>query len=669
MPSEPVILDPTERPLRPLNQHELTHTFESLLGTSIDGLTDAIPNDSRSLVYDRVGAGQTMSALHVEGYLATVDVLFQEALVNDQILSRMMPACDLPALGPGVPARSSTTPGSSLGPPTPEYRVCYAGDDWNGSNRCPEVTDPMEVKLHLGGAYVTLNHSVVSDGNYRIELEAASTNNGGGSVSVDVDGVATGSIAIAQSDRNNRVYGRHSVDVALTAGDRNLQLWKASAGGIYIRSVTITGPIGSTPVPAATSAACADGFVQHFAPEAWRRPLSASEASEIRATFQAGIDDGFFFDGLRMALQHLLLSPEVLYHVEIGSPTSRPGFYRLSGDELASRLSYLAWEAPPDPALRQAAAQGELDRADGLRAQAERLFADPRARTTVQRFTSQWLELVQLATLTKDTAVFPEFTTTVRQAMERETTIFLDEMIWNEGAGVGDLLTDTRTWMPTDLAPIYGVSPDGSDGASPVALPPGRQGLLTQPSILTIFGRPYRHSPVLRGAFILDRLLCEELPKPPDDVDFSGPDRSTARTTRERISEHTQVAPCIGCHTQMDHIGFGFESFDGIGRFQSEENGQAVDASAGVPSLGIPLGQLDGAISVADALAESDVPADCFSRQWLRFGLGRQEGGTDTETLSQITAVLERDGIRAALIELVLTEAFGHRINEEEVAL
>jgi hypothetical protein len=237
-------------------------------------------------------------------------------------------------------------------------------------------------------------------------------------------------------------------------------------------------------------------------------------------------------------------------------------------------------------------------------------------------------------------------------------------MIWDERATFADILIAPHTFLPPDLAGIYGVTAPAS--TTRLDLPEGRLGLLTHPSLLAVHSKPTGHSPVRRGVFVLDRILCTELPPPPPDVDFAAPENSAAPTTRDRFAEHTTNAACASCHAQIDTIGFTFESFDTLGRWQTHENGVAVDTSGGVPTLGIAAGSLDGAAELARVLAESGEPDRCLTRQWLRFALGRRERATDTESLDRALAALESSGVRDMLVAWTTTDSFLHRFTEED---
>ena len=647
---------------RRLTRPELAHTIEDLLGTPLQGM--GVPEESPAddvFMYDRMGEGQTVSPLHVEAFHDLGAQVTELATTDNSVLERLMPGCDRTELGSTVRPTSTTTQGASLQPPDPSYGACYAGDLWNGNLMCSEVTDPTEVKLRLAG-YVLLSATPPAAGRYRIEVEAAAVHSSASSaLDIKRDGEILSSIPLmVDSNRSDRTYTRYATEVSFEAGEALLTLAKNGNPEIYIREVVVTGPLDETDGSSAGREACARALVAEFYPRVWRRPLTASESDTALELFREGMDQGLFFDGLRMALEYAFQSPEFLYHMEVGAPTADPALFALNDYEIASRLSYLAWASMPDEELMATAGRGELSSPDALRAQADRLFASPRAAATVRAFYDQWLELTKMETLTKDTARFPEFTSAVRNAMLEETRGYLDRMIWDEGATFAELLTEPHTLLPPDLAEIYGLPLPGAP--TWVDLPEERLGLLTHPSLLAIHSKSTGHSPVRRGVFILERILCAK-PPPPQAVDFSTLENSLAPTTRERFAEHVaKESECGTCHQNIDGVGFSFENFDTLGRYQTHENGVPVDASGGVPLLDVPLGSIEGAVELAQVLAASDQASWCFARQWTRFGLGRGETDHDQATLQALRSALDEGGIREMLILLTSTEAFLHRV-------
>jgi hypothetical protein len=434
---------------------------------------------------------------------------------------------------------------------------------------------------------------------------------------------------------------------------------------VHIRSVSLEGPIGSATATTEADRACADGFAARLGERAFRRPLTTGEHALFMEAFDRGAES-HFWDGIRMVIEVALASPQFVYLVEVGRPTAAPGIYALDDYELASRLSFLAWGEPPDDELRALAAAGSLSSPDLLAGQAERLFADDRARSLVRRFYREWLELEAVQTLTRPATDFPDFTPALRASMLEETERFLDDAIWQSGATLEDVLGARHSFVDENLATLYGTSGSAFER---VELPPERRGLLTQASLLAARSQSNQTSPVQRGVFVLERILCAELPSPPPSLMITPPAvTEEPRTTRDRWAAHSAEASCRTCHAAIDPVGFAFEGFDPIGRYRTEERGMPVDTRGGVPLLDIEDGALADAAELAETIAarpEARARA-CLARQWLRFGLGRLERDVDRESVDAVAAVESERGLRAMLVALAGTDTFRHRIVMEE---
>jgi hypothetical protein len=367
-----------------------------------------------------------------------------------------------------------------------------------------------------------------------------------------------------------------------------------------------------------------------------------------------------------MMLEVALASPQFLYLVEIGTPTPAPGLYALDDFELASRLSFLAWGAPPDDALLSLAAERRLSAPGVLAGEAERLFSDPRAQEQVRRFYEEWLELEAVATLTRPASDFPDFSPALRSSMLEETRLFLDASIWQDGATFASVLNARESFVDANLAPLYRVEAPPSFART--ALPPERRGLLTHASLLAARSQANQSSPVQRGVFVLRRILCAELPSVPPGLMVTPPavETATPTTTRERWAAHSNEPTCRTCHASIDPVGFAFEGFDPIGRHRTDEQGMPIDTRGGVPLLDIEDGSLADAAELAEAIAARPETARCLARQWLRFGLGRLERDDDRESVDAMASIEEERGMRAMLIALVDTDTFRHRIVMEE---
>lgn len=417
----------------------------------------------------------------------------------------------------------------------------------------------------------------------------------------------------------------------------------------------------STLVPCEPSGeeTCARQFIERFGRRAYRRPLAPADTDRLLRAFRAGRAEGTFSAGIELVIQTALQSPSFLYRFELGGTTpANAKLVPLTQHEVASRLSYFLWASMPDAALDAAADAGKLGTPDQIAAQARVMLAAPRARAAVGDFYRQWLGLGALDGVAKDPAVYPELTDELRGAMRAETQAFVEHVVWSADHKLGTLLTAPLGFPSTAaLAGIYGV------GAAPgmVALPPAqRAGVLTQASVLAVHALPDQSSPVTRGKFVRQQLLCQTPAQPPPNLNVTPPDVDPTKTTRERFAEHTANAGCAACHALMDPIGFGLEAYDGIGRFRSMEGGRPVDTSGELTQTKDANGPFVGARALAERLAGSAQVRDCVATQWFRYAMGRFDGAGDTCSLEPLREAFTASGgdLQDLLVAMTRTEAF-----------
>ncbi|WP_437818872.1 DUF1592 domain-containing protein [Sorangium sp. So ce1078] len=414
---------------------------------------------------------------------------------------------------------------------------------------------------------------------------------------------------------------------------------------------------------------CADELIARFGKRAFRRPLTPLESERFARLFAWGNDEHGFATGVELVIQAMLQSPHFLYRVELGMPDPvGDGVVPLSDHEIASRLSYLLLGSMPDDALFAAADAGELRTAEQVAAHARRLIEDPRARAAVANFHAQWLQLSNIDTLTKDTAVYPSFHAGLPALFRAETEAFLEHVVFDDAAGdVATLLTAPYSLMNAELRAFYGLPAGGAGAPDELAIvpldPAQRAGFLTHASLLSVLAKPNQSSPVHRGKFVRERLLCQTLPPPPPDVDIQPPEVREGIPTRRRFERHSEDPSCSGCHRLMDPIGFGFERYDGIGLYREFDEGVRVDASGEIAGSRGADGRFDGAVELAHRLAESDEVRQCVATQWFRFGYGRAEQAEDECSMNQIQEAFAESGynIKALLVALTQTDAFRYR--------
>lgn len=456
--------------------------------------------------------------------------------------------------------------------------------------------------------------------------------------------------------------------IAIGAGRTTISPWGVeqfeSAAYDLAEQALAPGPLREALVPCTPEGtidlACASDFVSRFGARAWRRPLSAEEVSVLAATATTGaaaLDD--FHAGLEIALAAILQSPSFLFRVELGEPDPDvPGERRYTAHEMASRLSFFFWNTTPDDALLAAADSGALLDDEGLRREVERLAGSSRAREGVRSFFSELFELHRLDSLTKDPSIFTHFSPELGALAREETLQVLERLIFVEDADYRDLFTTERTWVDRRLAAIYGVRASVRDGFGEVVLPREglRRGLLGQVSFLALRAHPVSSSATLRGKFIRQVILCGEVPPPPVNVNTALPEPSgTARTLRERVGEHLANDTCRACHRLMDPIGLGLESFDGIGRLRTEDNGAPID----------PTSELDGAAFadpwlLAEGLREHPSVPRCLVRNFYRYATGNVESAGEVEQIDWLTRRFVASGhrVRALLTDIALSPGF-----------
>jgi hypothetical protein len=369
--------------------------------------------------------------------------------------------------------------------------------------------------------------------------------------------------------------------------------------------VAITGPFnssgpGDTPsrrriltcLPAAGGAdeeSCARNVLSRLARRAFRRPVTERDLQTLLTFYRAGRGPGGpgnFEAGIQRTLERILVDPEFLFRIERDPVNVGPGTaYRISDLELASRLSFFLWSSIPDDELLDAAARGKLKDPAVLEQQVRRLLSDDRARKAlVDNFAGQWLELRNVQNWAPDPDLFRDFDDNLREAMRRETELFLKAQL-DEDLSVVGLLSANYTFVNERLAQHYGIPNVYGDRFRRVTFKSAdpRGGLLGQAGVLMVTSYPNRTSPVLRGKWLLTNVLGTPPPPPPPDVPAlkDKNERGALTSVRARLETHRANPACATCHAQMDPLGFALENFDATGRWRtSEEGGVPVNASA-----------------------------------------------------------------------------------------
>jgi hypothetical protein len=422
--------------------------------------------------------------------------------------------------------------------------------------------------------------------------------------------------------------------------------------------------------PAALGAeACAQQFIAAFGARAFRRPLVQEEKDGLFAVYQAGAAEAGAPDpfrlGIQLVIQAALQAPAFLYRVELGEAADGSAKYvPLTHFEMASRLSYFLWGTMPDPELFDAAAAGKLGTKEDVAAQARRMLDDPKAHDAIAEFHLQWLDYDRIGNITKDAALFPDYSPAIGTMMREEMRAFVEHAVFDEGGGLATLLTAPYSYMPPELATFYGLTPPADAQPGQVTKidfdPTTRGGLLTLGALMAINAHTNQTSPVHRGKLVREQLLCFQIAPPPPEVNTKAPEPVKGTTAKERFAAHAQ-GTCKNCHQYMDSIGFGFETFDSVGRYRTLDDGAAIDTTGSVPESDVA--DFKDAIDLVNKLADSQDVQQCYVKQWFRFGYGRGETTDDKCAMAQLNAAFDDKGgdVKELLVELTQTDAFLYR--------
>ena len=392
------------------------------------------------------------------------------------------------------------------------------------------------------------------------------------------------------------------------------------------------------PTAATDEAPCAEEILSTLARRAFRRPVVDEDLEPLMSLYREGRDEGSFESGIEFALRGILIDPEFLFRIERDPVAVAPTTaYRLSDLELASRLSFFLWSSIPDDELLDVAAASRLRAPAILEQQVARMLHDVRSDAFVSNFFGQWLLLRNMRTVTPDTEVFLDFDENLRDAMERETKLFVESQV-RDDRSVLDLLRSDYTFLNERLARHYGIPNVYGNHFRRVTVGDERGGILGQGSILTVTSYPNRTSPTKRGLWVLDQLLGSPPPPPPPEVpglpdaDHTGQGKSLSM--RERMELHRTSPVCASCHVRMDPLGFSLENYDGIGAWRTAESGTPVDASGALPGGAVfegPSG-LRGLL-----LGQEKRFAETVTKKLLTYALGRGVEYNDAPAVRKIT--------------------------------
>ena len=647
--------DPGRMTAHRLNRNEYTNTIRDLLGVRFRAEND-FPIDDSGDGFDNIGDVLTVSPLLMERYLSAAERIARWAISTD------IPAKPLEI---GYLAREDRIRRLDRSTIEADHRVDFAGE-YVVRFTLPGERQPVEGK---DAAPVTL--AFWMDG----ALLASQT----------IETKPSGLVYFnPYSEEEFRVYlpeGDHVfragfVDDAFVKDLPEADTYSRKVNK-FLDGLVFVGPFASATEKESrkrifscqpeSGRACLERILSDLARRAYRRPPTSREVDAlVRLADQAMARGQSVEQGLQLAIQAMLVSPNFLFRVERDPDPRDPALvHEVSPFELASRVSYFLWSSMPDEELLGLAESGQLSQPRVLERQVDRMLADPRAAAFAENFAGQWLETRNLDTVKPDPEKFKEWTPALREAMKSETTMFFEHVL-RENRPIGDFLNANYTFVNERLATHYGIEGISGPEFRRVTLNTDRRGgVLSQAGVLTVSSYPTRTSPVIRGKYVLQNLLgIAPAPPPPDVPALEESAGGEVRSMREQLDVHRRNPTCAACHRNMDPLGFGLENYDAIGRWRDTDGQFPVDASGTLPD-----GQRFGTAGEMRTLLVSQLPqfSRTLTQKMLTYALRRGLKPYDRRTVDGIHRAVAEDGyhFRTLVHQIVKSLPFQSRRGED----
>jgi hypothetical protein len=486
----------------------------------------------------------------------------------------------------------------------------------------------------------------------------------------DLLGVSLASLDTLPADVGGEGFSKTSVSQASAAN--TIQAYEAASTELVdavFKDSKLKGRLVTCDLSTGTT--CIRSTLETFLPKAWRRAVEAAEVERLLALADTEAKaGGSTEEQLKVSLRAALLSAKFLYLIEKDPDPASTAPHKLSGYELANRLSYLLWSSMPDAELTALAAQGKIDDDTALAQQVARMLADPEKGAAITNvFAAEWVQLQTIPLKQPDPTMFPTVNDALKQSMVQQTTMFFQDLVTN-GGSVANLVASDYTFVDAGLAKLYALPAPQGSGFVKTSLTGTTRigGILGQSSILMQFASQVRSSAVKRGAWLLDNVFCSPIPPPPPDVaaatmaeemDPNFLAKAASQTWRERLAEHRAQPKCAVCHDFIDPIGLALENYDAVGQYRTKDVGKTIDAS-GQLKKDDPTTAFTDASGMAALLAKDDRVASCLAQRLLTFGLTRALNDTEIGHISGLTSG-NGDSVAGVITKVVTSTPFRAR--------
>jgi mono/diheme cytochrome c family protein len=689
---------PGRIPLRRLNRREYTNSVRDLLALDVDS-NALLPSDEKKDAFDNNAANLQVSPSYLDQYLNAARMIAIQAVGNPKALAVTTTYGPIGDMVISLPPRGSPGEGNQQ-----LYKDGMPFGTRGGMTARHIFPADGDYELTIGDMALGRDVPRMEYRNTVIALldgkEFYRTDIGGDADQKAIDQEQEPAVqAVNRRLRNIKFHasaGEHLLAVTFlhrTFAESDERIRSTSLDGgqervQQVHALQVRGPLKITgmgdsasrekifickPANANDDAACAKTLITSLAHHAFRRPVTDEDIRPLMRFYENGRKDGGFEAGIRDAVSAVLASPFFLYRIEAADTSTAPR--TLTDVELASRMSFFIWGSIPDEELLGLAERTQLSKPDILAHEVKRMIADPRAQSLVDDFAFQWLNLAKLDEIVPERGLFPQASGILdpRPMFREELSLFLDSVLRSDQP-ITNLLTANYTYLNEPLAELYGIeNVKGGQFRKVMLTDTKRYGLLGKGAVLMLTANPDRTSPVLRGAWVLDRVLGTPPSPPPPNVPAlpdaggaggggrrGGPARHAALTLRERMNQHSTNPTCHACHGIMDPLGFSMENFNAVGQYRTLENESPVDASGAMPD-GTPL---KGPDDLRKALASHPEQfAEAMTERLMTYALGRNVDYTDMPTVRRIVHTVSKDDYRFSdiVLQVVMSDAFRKR--------
>ena len=667
--------NPGGRTFQRLNRAEYTESIKDLLGLQID-VGEYLPLDTKSANFDNIADVQMLSPTLLEAYLTAASEISRLAIGDREVTpTETVYSAEKRA---SQMVHVEGTPFGSRGGVAAEHIFPADGEYtfWFQFQSVGKRAVGEQLELSFDGERVALLDIDLSEAEYadppstRIETEPIFVRAGPKKIAAAFVPRFEGPVEEVRAPLGRSVQEGFPEEMLTTLP--------------HLRDLAVSGPYNVTGVSETSSrqsiftcrpttsqeeVGCARDIVTRLSSEAYRRPVSEAEVSDLMSFYQEGAQEGGFERGVRLALQAMLASPYFVFRFEEapeGVDWEEP--YRIDQLALASRLSFFLWGTPPDAPLLQDVSTGDLANREVLQGHVERMLSDPRAEALATRFAAQWLRLQDLEKVSPNVYDYPYFDMTLSEAMYRETELFFYNIV-REDRSILELLNADYTFLNERLAQHYGIPGVAGNAFRRVSYPDDtRRGVLGHGSVLMLTSMAHRTSPVLRGKWVMEVLLDAPPPPPPPDVPdwlaTEGTEDGRFLTTRERMERHRANPTCNACHQFMDPIGLALDNFDVTGTWRIREYGTELDTN-GMLYDGTPLASPS---DLHRALLNKSIPfVRTFASNLMAYATGRRMEYFDQPTIRKITQAAKANEYRMSsfILGVINSDAFQMKASAE----